>query len=180
MLKNLYKLKNIKSLLLLLLPFLMQGQDIQDTVNIEGVYYCSRDLYSIIKKKKKVMYVTLPEQFVSDTIVWNIDSSYVFIKEKKYLQKIYSSKKIKFKTLESLNNSEKKIYIENLINKRKGEIEFTEFCNIISTGARLLDNRYLYFYFKAKFDGHEQNFSVRFSQDLMVLNFGFPSYIKCK
>ncbi|SHL41682.1 hypothetical protein [Flavobacterium chilense] len=97
MLKNLYKLKNIKSLLLLLLPFLMQGQDIQDTVNIEGVYYCSRDLYSIIKKKKKVMYVTLPEQFVSDTIAWNIDSSYIFIKEKKYLQKIYSSKKLSLK-----------------------------------------------------------------------------------
>ncbi len=43
MLKNLDKLNNIKSLLLLLLPFLMQGENIRNTANIKGVYF-SQDL----------------------------------------------------------------------------------------------------------------------------------------
>ena len=176
--QNQCQLKRAKNLMFfLLLPFFMQSQI--DKVNISGVDYCSRDVSDIIKKKMKVRYHVLPEKFVGDSVSYRTDSSYVFIKKNKYLEIIYFSNKFKFKTLTSINDLQKKIYIQNLVNNKKGEIEFTETCDIVSTGVKLLDSKLDTLYFKAKFDGYEQYFSLRFDKDSMILNFDLPNYRKC-
>lgn len=161
----------------LLFPFFMQGQI--DRVNIGGEDYCSRSVFDIIKKDKRIRYHTLPEEFVGDTVDYKIDSTYVFIKRSKYIQKIYFSDKFKFKTLTSVNKLQKKIYVQDLVKNKKGKIEFMEVCDIIFTGVKLVNSKLVALYFKAKFDGYEQYLSLRFDKDSMILNFDLPDHRKC-
>jgi hypothetical protein len=161
----------------LLLPFFMQGQI--ESVNIGDEDYCSRSVFDIIKKNKKVRYHVLPEEFVGDSINYRIDSSYVFINREKYLQVNCFSDKFNFKTLTTVGRLQKKMYIQNLVNNIKGKIEFTEFCDIILAGVKIIDSKLYAIYFKAKFDGYEQFFSLKFDENAMILNFDLPQYRKC-
>jgi hypothetical protein len=176
--QNQLRLKSLKNLMFfLLLPFFMQGQI--DRVNIEGVDYCSRSVLDIIKKNKKVRYHVLPEEIVGDSVDYKIDSSYIYIKKYKYLQIICFSDKYKFKILTSVTKPQKKIYVQNLVNNKKGKIEFMEVCDIIFTGVKLLNSKLVALCFKAKFDGYVQYFSLKFDKDSMILNFDLPDYRKC-
>lgn len=172
-----FRLKNLSYLFFLLFPLFMQGQIERE--RYQGVDYCSRNVIDIIKKNAKVRYHFLPEEFVGDSVNYRIDSSYVFIKKRKYLQVNCFSDKFNFKTLTTVGRLQKKIYIQNLVNNKKGKIEFTEFCDIISAGVKIIDSKLHTIYFKAKFDGYEQFFSLRFDKDSMILNFELPHYRKC-
>jgi hypothetical protein len=160
----------------LILPFLAQSQS--DSVNINGEKYCLRYLSDIIKEEKKARYWRMPEEFTGYSTDFKKDSSYVFIKKRKYLQVIYFSDKFKLKTLRPINNMQKKIYIQDVINNRKGKIEFTEICDLTFKGARK-KNKLTTFYFQLKFDGYGQDFSLKFGEDSMLFNFDFPALKKC-
>ncbi|MEN2400160.1 hypothetical protein GKZ90_0010245 [Flavobacterium sp. MC2016-06] len=176
--QNQFKPARIKSLLFLILfPFFAQSQN--DTVNINGVKYCSRDLIDIIKMEKKLMSWRMPEEFVGDTIDYKKDSSYIFIKKRKYLQMIYSSDKFKLKTLQFVNELQRKIYIENIVNNKKVELEFTETCDVVFRGVKLRKNEPPVFYFEGIFGVYKQYFSLKFDKKLTRLNFDLPSYEKC-
>ncbi|KFF04628.1 hypothetical protein [Flavobacterium reichenbachii] len=175
--KTQFKLKNTTILsFLLLLPFFAWSQI--DSVNIGGTHYCSRSILDIIKRNKKNVLFFMPENFTSDSIHYNIDSSYVFINKRKYVQKVYSSKKIRFKTLNPLDK-QKEFYVENLVNNKKGQLEFTEIYDLVFSGAKLKNNKLDVLLFRAKFDGYEQNFSLKFVENGLILNADHPEYRKC-
>lgn len=160
----------------LLLPFFAQSQI--DSVNIGGVKYSYRYLAEIIKKEKNALYWRMPEDFTGYSTDFKKDSSYIFIKKRKYLQVIYFSDKFKLKTLRPINKMQRKIYIQNVINNKKGVIEFTENCDLTFKGVRQ-NKKLTTFYFQAKSDGYEQRFSLKFDKALMLLNFDFPFLKKC-
>lgn len=89
----------------------MQGQIERE--NYQGVDYCSRNVIDIIKKNAKVRYHSLPEEFVGDSVNYRIDSSYVYIKKRKYLQTNCFSDKLNFKTLTSVGRIQKNIYTKS-------------------------------------------------------------------
>lgn len=174
------KTKTILQLLFFFFSISMQAQ--RDTVNINGEIHCSRDIFDIIKKDNKTFYFFLPEDFISDSINYKVDSTYVYLENHKYLQQTYSSKKLKFKIL--VDQEKKSLYVENLISKKKAKIDFIESCEIIFTGTKYYyEDKNLRYFFKAKFDGYEQDFSLRFAKfrnkKVIVLNEGHPQYKKC-
>ncbi|MBF4517768.1 hypothetical protein IRZ71_15495 [Flavobacterium sp. ANB] len=120
----------------------------------------------------------MPEDFTGYSTDFKKDSSYIFIKKRKYLQVIYFSDKFKLKTLRPINKMQRKIYIQNVINNKKGVIEFTENCDLTFKGVRQ-NKKLTTFYFQAKSDGYEQRFSLKFDKALMLLNFDFPFLKKC-
>lgn len=175
------KIKNIFTLLLLFFSFLMHAQ--RDSINNGGVYYCSRDIFEIIKEDKKHFGFRLPEDFEGDSIDYKTDSAVVFLANRNYLQHNYASGKLKFRTL--VDDEKKSFIIENLISKQKGKIDFTESCEIIFTGTKYYyEDKEVRFFFKAKFDGHVQDLSLSFGKlrgkKLLIINCGHPSYIKCE
>ncbi len=174
---QLNKLKN--NYLIFFLPFtcLMQGQI--DKASINGVNYCSRNLPDIIHKEKNVRYQSLPENFVSDSIDFNADSSYVFIKERKYLQIEYLSEKLKIKILKSENDLPKQVFVINSVSNKETKITFLENCDIAFQGVKLVKNKPSIIYLKAKFDGYTQIFSIKYYKNIVVLNFDLPEYRKC-
>jgi hypothetical protein len=176
--QNQLKQQRLKKLLFfLLLPFFMHSQT--DRINSGGIYYCSNSISEIIKKNKKVKYHVLPDEFVVDSINYRTDSSYVFNGKRKFLQMICFSDKFKFRIRNSVDQLKKEIYVQDLINNKKGKIEFLDFCDIKFIGIKILADKFATLYFEARYDGYEDFFSVKFYEDSMILNFDLPKYKKC-
>jgi hypothetical protein len=97
------------------------------------------------------------------------------------LQRTYTSKKIKFKTL--VDEQKRTFYLENLISKEKAKINFTESCEMVFTGTNYYADKKARFLFRAKYDGYDQECSLRFGKfggkKGIIVNRSFPQYRKC-
>lgn len=149
---------------------------------MNGKWLCAKNVTDIIKENKKVTTYFLPEDFESDSTIYKMDSSYVYLSKSRYLQRTYTSKKIKFKTL--LDEQKQTFYFENLISKEKAKINFTESCDMIFTGTKkYYTDKKIRFLFRAKYDGYEQECSLRFGKfggkKGIIVNRSFPIYKKC-
>ncbi|MFD1605072.1 hypothetical protein ACFSJW_00605 [Flavobacterium artemisiae] len=172
--------KTILSLFFLFFSFLMQAQ--KDTVYTNGKWLCAKNVTDIIKENKKVITYFLPEDFESDSTIYKMDSAYIYLGKSKYLQRTYTSKKIKFKTL--VDEQKRTFYLEDLISKEKTKINFTESCEMVFTGTNYYPYKKVRFLFRAKYDGYDQECSLRFGRfgekEGIIVNRGFPIYKKCK
>ncbi|KAF2513876.1 hypothetical protein [Flavobacterium foetidum] len=150
-----------------------------DSVNIQGVMHCNKEFLDIIKKDKKTITYFMPDDFVCDSVKFKMDSSYVTVENKLYLQRVYCTNSFKFKTLTDKAN--KVFYIHNLVNNQKRKIEFTEPCEITFKGVKLNNNVIHKYYFRAFYDIYGQNFSLALGEkERIIINRDFAEYPPCK
>jgi len=155
----------------------MNGQIEKIKINIRDL--CPTSVSEIIKKNKKVRHQVLPDEFVVDSINYKIDSSYIFIGKRKFLEQICFSDKFKLRIRNSVDKLKNVIYVQDLVSNKKGKIEFVKFCDIKFIGVKIIANRFSTLYFEAIYQDQKDFFSVNFSEELMILNFDLPKYIKC-